>query len=80
MSVCCERLIEDRGAKPPVAGTEYERPDTRMDIVAIAIEDGFWAVLNEYEEYAGMCRKGDDITKATGCLNVKWLERLKATP
>jgi hypothetical protein len=53
------------------------RTDHATDIVGLELKEGYWTVINESENFAGLCRKGEDIYQAIGCLNGDYRGRLK---
>jgi hypothetical protein len=44
------------------------RRDVSMVVVGMVLVDGYWSAVNECDNFAGLCRNGDDIYRATGCL------------
>jgi hypothetical protein len=60
------RTYERREGEGRVLVREEPQP---MDIVGLELSEGYWEVVNDYGSFAGLCRKGEDIYQATGCLN-----------
>jgi hypothetical protein len=60
--------------------TELSRTKTETwtDVVALELEGGFWQVLNENDNYAGMMKSGGNIENAIGNLTGKYLGRLRS--
>jgi hypothetical protein len=54
------------------------RPEVHPgQVVGLVLAEGWFEVVNEYANFAGLCRKGGDINAATGCLRGELLSRLK---
>jgi hypothetical protein len=57
---------------------EVGRPEVHPgQVVGLELAEGWFEVVNEYANFAGLCRKGGDIYKATGCLRGELLSRLR---
>jgi hypothetical protein len=49
-------------------------------VVGLCVSDGYFHVCEEFEDFAGMCHVGDDITEATGSLHRDGKGELKPAP
>jgi hypothetical protein len=67
-------LVDESGAE--VIGHERE-PDVITDVVGLWLADGYFQIVNESSNFAGLARVGDDISQATGCLEGSLLRRLR---
>jgi hypothetical protein len=51
---------------------QYREPYTETRLVGLDLADGYFEVCEEASNFAGYCMEGDDISKATGCLDGKF--------
>lgn len=68
------KTFEQREGEPRATVVSTER---YTEIVGLVLLEGYWDVVNEWCNFAGLCRKGEDIYKATGCLAYEFSRRLK---
>lgn len=47
------------------------------EVVGLELTKGYWQVVNEMCNFAGLCRKGEDIYRVTGCVRAGDLSRIK---
>lgn len=70
------RSITDRPAKKYQPGEEYQPPDITQDIVGLDLADGYFQVVQDANNFAGIARKGEDINQATGYLEYEYSKLL----
>ena len=56
---------------------DYRASESVKDVVGLELVDGYFQIVNEAANFAGICKKGDDATKVDGCLSVEYLDKLK---
>ncbi len=61
-------------------GVEYAQREVRNKIVGLELLDGWFDVVQDADNFAGLCREGDDIQQMDGCLKPKYHERLRKPP
>lgn len=74
-TIYLKRRIEDRDKHIPGFPDEDEDEDVRTEIVPLYLMDGFFQFYPEGINYAGLCKVGDDIEEATGCLGEPYYEK-----
>jgi len=67
-----ERLKKDHRNK-----REYRKPDVWVQVVTLWLFDGEWEICESFDNFAGVCKIGDDITKATGHLQYEYRLKIK---
>jgi hypothetical protein len=53
---------------------------TREIVGLVLDEEGVFGICNEWSNFAGLCRVGDDIGNVTGCLSSGFLDNLVREP
>ena len=56
-------------ASPGTPGEPCGEKHVRNEIVGLELSDGSFEIWNQCGNFAGLCRAGDDIRRATGCLD-----------
>lgn len=60
--------------------TETHAREVTTEMVGVWLEGGYWKIINEVTNFAGLCRAGDDIYEATGCLSYSVFPRRPVRP
>lgn len=66
-----------------INGKWFEKSRSKAEIstclVAMRLMDGWWQILEENDNYAGMMKSGENIENAVGCLTGEYLGKLRST-
>ena len=60
-----------KNSPPGTVGMEYAEPDVENVVVGLELENGWFSVCNEMDNFAGYCFRGEDISNATGYLHCR---------
>lgn len=76
-TVTCQCPVDSLGNRD-FDRTEEVEVDFHREAVTLSLCDNELHVDREFDNYAGMCRVGDDISKVTAHLDMKYGDRLNA--
>jgi hypothetical protein len=79
MLAVVNRITRRRLANGTVSFDPKDREVESM-VVGLELLEGYFSVVNESSNLAGLSRKGDDIPRATGFLRRDYRERLRQEP
>lgn len=68
--VTTKHMRRRKGAAPIKSPAEQEfADDVEVHVVALGLSDGYWHICQDSANFAGLCRDGEDIYEAHGCLD-----------